>query len=335
MKSSPYILRFFRSHPVSILLFIALALAASLATGAETAVTNSAAAAPPSAKAEKPPPLPLHQIEGNGGVFSTLSAYIVNPPRDGELLGRPAVGFAFVDLGYGRQLESLTLTESPFSRVELGFAYENFNLGDLPLDIRNATGVSLGEQTVAMYNANGRLQILKENEFDTKWIPAFTAGAHYKYNNTYASLNSQLGGALAASGITDSGGVDFTFYASKLFTFLPRPVLLELGGRATKGVETGLAGFTQDYSLLFEGNIGVFVTDSIILAAEYRQQPNDYTPIVVGGQTLVGASGDWWTLDAAYIVNRHLTLAAGYGHFGNVLNHEANGTWGVTTKYEF
>jgi len=28
---------------------------------------------------EKGPPLPLHQIEGNGGIFATLSAYIVNP----------------------------------------------------------------------------------------------------------------------------------------------------------------------------------------------------------------------------------------------------------------
>ena len=81
--------------------------------------------------------------------------------------------------------------------------------------------------------------------------------------------------------------------------------------------------------------MGVFVTGNIILAAEYRQQPNDYTPIVAGGQTLVGKSGDWWTLDAAYIVNKRLTLAVGYGHFGNVLNHDANAVWGITTKYEF
>jgi hypothetical protein len=31
----------------------------------------------------------------------------------------------------------------------------------------------------------------------------------------------------------------------------------------------------------------------------------------------------------------HVTIAAGYGHFGTVLNHEANGVWGITTKYEF
>jgi hypothetical protein len=219
--------------------------------------------------------------------------------------------------------------------LELGFGYNNFNLGDLPKDILAATSVNISEQTVAMYNANARVQLLKENEFDQKWIPALTAGAHYKYNNTYNSLNSQLGGALNGVGITDNSGVDFTVYASKLLTFLPRPVLIELGGRATKGVENGLAGFTEDYQYLFEGNVAVFATDRLIFAAEYRQQPNDYTPIVVGGRTLVGSSGDWWTLDAAYVVNSHLTLALGYGHFGNVLNHAANGVWGLTTKWEF
>ena len=56
-----------------------------------------------SAKAEKPPPLPLHQIEGNGGVFATLSAYLVNPPRDGELVGRPDVGFSYINLGHGQK----------------------------------------------------------------------------------------------------------------------------------------------------------------------------------------------------------------------------------------
>ena len=58
----------------------------------------------PQAPAEKPAPLPLHQIEGNGGIFSTLSAYIVNPPRDGEPVGRPSVGFSFVDIGHGQEL---------------------------------------------------------------------------------------------------------------------------------------------------------------------------------------------------------------------------------------
>ena len=107
------------------------AIAASLlGAGALSAGTTGEKAEP--APAEKGPPLPLHQIEGNGGIFSTLSAYLVNPPRDGEPLGRPSIGAAFVDLGYGRTLEALTLTETPWQRLELGYVYDRFDLGDLP-----------------------------------------------------------------------------------------------------------------------------------------------------------------------------------------------------------
>ena len=77
------------------------------------AVTNGAPAS-----TEKPTPLPLHQIGGSGGVFVTLSAYIVNPPRNGELVGRPAVGFSYANLGHGENLEAPTISESPFKRLE-------------------------------------------------------------------------------------------------------------------------------------------------------------------------------------------------------------------------
>jgi hypothetical protein len=321
-------------HSRPALLFAALLLASAGGVRADETTTN----APPSnagasAKSEKPPPLPLHQIEGNGGIFATLSAYIVNPPRSGEPIGRPSVGFAYVDLGHGKDLEALTLTESPLSRLELGYGYNNFNLGDLPLAVYQQTGgaLNLSASSVELHNFNARVQILKEGEFDQKWIPALTFGAHYKYNDSYNDINSQLGGTLKAIGVSQNDGVDFTLYASKLFTQLPRPVLVELGGRATEGVWNGLLGFTDRYNFLFEGNVVVFVTDSIALAAEYKQQPTDYKTV----PGLIGKAGDWWTIDAAYVVNKHLTLAVGYGHFGTVLNNEANGVWGITTKWEF
>jgi hypothetical protein len=310
----------------------ALLVAAAPATGI-SAETATAAAPAETAKTEKPAPLPLHQIEGNGGIFSTLSAYIVNPPRDGEAVGRPSVGFAYVSLGHGQDLEALTLTESPLSRLELGYGYNNFNLGNLPLDVYQKTSgaLTLSESSVNLHNFNARFQLLKEGEFDQKWIPALTAGAHYKYNSTYNDVNSQLNGTLNAIGVSENSGVDFTLYASKLFTQLPRPVLVELGGRATEGVWNGLLGFTDSYNFLFEGNVVVFVTDSIALAAEYKQLATDYTSV----PGLIGEASDWWTIDAAYVVNKHLTLAVGYGHFGTVLNNEANGVWGITTKWEF
>jgi len=310
----------------------AIALAIGLPANLQAGDTNAPSA---DAKAEKGPPLPLHQIEGNGGIFSTLSAYIVNPPRNGEWVGRPSVGASFVEIGHGQNLVALTLTESPWKRLELGYGWNQLDLGDLPLAIRNATGASIHNQQVELHHFNARFQVLKEGEFDQKWIPAVTAGVHYKYNDGESTINNDLGGVLKQVGITRHDGVDATLYASKLFTQLPRPVLLELGARATEGVWNGLGGFTENYSYLFEGNVVVFITDSLALAAEYRQQPNDYKPIVVGGQPLVGESGDWWTIDAAYVVSKHLTVAAGYGHFGGVLNHQANGVWGITTKYEF
>ena len=311
-----------------------------LATGVVTAA--QAADAPstnsPAAKAEKGNPLPLHQIEGNGGIFSTLSAYIVNPPRNGEPVGRPSIGFSYVNLGHEQNLEALTLTESPFKRVELGYGWNRLGLGDLPLALDRALPAGYtGPSEVQLHNFNARGQILKEGEFDQKWIPALTAGVHYKYNDGITDVNhgtsgSVPGGALVSlANIQHHDGVDFTLYASKLLTFLPRPVLLEAGGRATEGVWNGLGGFTSGYNFLLEGNIVVFVTDRLALAAEYRQQPNDYKPI----GNLVRASGDWWTIDAAYVVSKNLTVAVGYGHFGGVLNHDANGVWGVTTKWEF
>jgi len=307
-------------------LLVAVALTAAPAAFGEDGGTNAA-----SAKVEKPPPLPLHQIEGNGGIFSTLSAYIVNPPRDGEIVGRPSAGFAYVNLGHGQNLEALTLTESPWKRLELGFAYQNFELGDLPTQIAKGGGPSINE-SVTLYNVNARLQFIKEGEFGQKWVPAVTFGAHYKNNDGISQINNQLGGGLHDIGIFERrDGVDFTLYASKLLTFLPRPVLLEAGGRATRGAWNGLAGFTDSYSYLFEGNVVVFLTDSLALAGEYKQQPNDYEPI----PGLINKSGDWWTIDLAYVVNSHFTVAAGYGHFGGVLNHDANGVWGITTKFEF
>ncbi len=76
----------------------ALAVAASLALAgvhllAGTAIdTSKDVSKNPPVAPEKGPPLPLHEIEGNGGILTTLSAYIVNPPRNGEPVGRPAIG---------------------------------------------------------------------------------------------------------------------------------------------------------------------------------------------------------------------------------------------------
>ncbi len=280
---------------------------------------------------ETGPPLPLHSIEGNGGILVTSTAYIVNPPCHGESVGRPAVGSGFISLNSGRYLIPTTVTWSPHERVELGYGAEWYTIGSLAGAVKDATGIDLHTKNLWLHNFNARVQLIQENSFGTNWVPALTAGVHYKFNSGHSSIDGQLGGALSSLGISSNQGVDFTLYASKLLTFLPRPVLVNLGGRATRAVETGLLGFQSQYEFLFEGNVAVFLTDWLILAAEYRMQPNGYDTI----PGVVGRSGHWVTVDLAWVVNKNLTIAGGWGAFGNVANEKANGVWGITAKYEF
>ena len=75
-------------------------------------------------------------------------------------------------------------------------------------------------------------------------------------------------------------------------------------------------------------------------AVEEAALPGEAPVIVVGcglpggAYKHMGGEGNSAVIDVAIALD-HLTLAAGYGHFGNVLNHEANGVWGITTKWEF
>jgi hypothetical protein len=291
---------------------------------------SSAASSEVADKPEKPMPLPLHEMGGSGGLFSTLSAYLVNPPRDGEPVGRPAVGFGYMDIGYGRDLVILTVTETPLKRLELGFGYDYLNLGDLPTQIKSTGGPTI-DDNLALYNANVRFQLVREGEFEQKWLPAITAGMHYKYNDSANQINNQLHGELADIGLSSDQGLDFTLCGTKLLTFLPRPVVIGLGGRATKSVEVGLLGFTDEYSFVLEANVAVLLTEIVILAAEYKQQPTNFTPI----PGLIGLPDDWYTVALAYVVNPHMTVATGYGHFGTVGNHTANTVLGISTKWEF
>jgi hypothetical protein len=117
----------------------------------------------------------------------------------------------------------------------------------------------------------------------------------------------------------------------QLHNFNARLQLLSEGEFDQKWLPAVTVGVHYKYNYVFEGNVVVFVTGNFALAAESKEQPRDYQAI----GDLVKLEGDWATLDAAYVVNKHLTLAVGYGLFGNVLNHEANGVWGLTTKWEF
>lgn len=305
----------------------------------------------------EPPPLPLHTIEGVGGLPLTPMAYLVNPGPEDELFGKPALAAHAVWIG-DKDLQVLSIVETLYGRIELGYAASRLGLDDFDDDVRRATagttttmvpvdgeegepimepvftstpGVDIGTDDINLHHFNLRVNLLPENACDTDWIPAVTAGAHYKYNDDVHEIDRDTGGVLRSLGYNDNDGVDFTLTATKTLTCLPRPVMVTAGARASKGAQLGYLGFTDDYLVTFEGSVLMLATDRLAVGAEYRQKGDDLDEI----PGLINKEDSWWDVHAAYILNPNAEIYATYGNAGHVLNHSDENLWGLVFKYEF
>ena len=303
----------------------------STAKAVETKTEKETQAAPK----EKGAPLPLHTIEGYGGVLITPIAYLVNPNPNGDI-GLPSVSVTYVNARQ-KNVTSLSVTETLYGRVELGFAASRFGTGSLESQVLGATGIDIGSNDVWLYNFNARTLILKENDFDTNWVPALTFAVQGKYNGNIQDISNALAAAGVPQGLGYIGygrdyGVDFVLTASKAFDIYGHPLIFSVGGRASDAAQLGYLGFGGGYNVTVEGNVVFGVTNWLLLAFEYRQKPNPYNQNL---SPLIGGENDWWTIGAAFILDKHTTLTAGYGHFGQVLNTQENAAWAVALKYEF
>ncbi len=276
-------------------------------------------------------PLPIHAAEGVGGLWLTHSAYFVNPPVAGKIMGKPSMGAMYVNLGHEKYIDLFSMTQTIGNRVELGYSCIRAHLGDLPQKIEQATGIDIRDHNAILHNFNGRFAILQEGHFGLSWIPAMTIGVHYKYNSEINNINDDLGGALETIHLKDNDGWDFTIYTSKTITCLPKIVFISLGARSTKGAQIGLIGFTDKRRIVAEGHVGIFLSKNFIAAVEYREKPDQFDD----APGLFKGEDDWWALSVGYIINNNMTIGGGWGHFGDLLNHKANSSWGVAVKWEF
>ena len=306
---------------------------------AAAAASNAPAPAPAADPApEKGPPLPFHTIEGYGGGAITPMAYLVNAGDECTLFGKPAGAMSFVGLG-SKNLDALTVTETLYGRVELGYGAERLGLGTLPDDIRTATKVDIGHSDLWLHNFNIRGLVIKENDPVLKEllggldVPAFTVGIHFKYNDSIDDINTKLGGALAGIGYSNASGEDYTFTATKTFGkgFFGKPLITTAGLRLSEAADLGFLGFGNKYNATFEGNVAILPWDKVLIAYEFRQNTDPYGEI----PGLIGTENNWNAIDFALILNAHSTFVAGWGHFGNLANAEADSAWYVQLKYEF
>lgn len=281
----------------------------------------------------KGPPLPFHTIEGYGGGAITPMAYLVNPPKKGDWLSMPSAAFSNIIAGK-KDLQALTLTENVLGRIELGYGLDRLGLGTLPDEVEDATGVDIGRREVWLHNFNVRGLLLEENAFGASWLPAITAGAHFKINDGIKGINNRLGGALSSIGYDSPWGIDYTLTASKtlLDTWtLNRPLIVTGGMRNSEASNLGFLGFGDSRRTTFEGSVAYLPTDWLLVAYEFRQKRNQYSEI----PGLVGKEDNWQTIDVSWIINQNMTLTAGWGALGNMVNGNEDGAWWFQFKYEF
>ncbi len=276
----------------------------------------------------KGPALPLHTLEGTGGILITPVAYLSNPGPKDEIFGLPAASATYIN-AREKNVESLAVSEVLIQRVELSFAVSRFGVGTLPRAIRDA-GAGDIRNDVYLYNINARGVLIPENSFDLP-IPQITAGVGFKQNDGIDQINNATGRTLSSIGYKRDYGVDYTLTATKAFPkVFDRLLLLTAGVRFSEANQLGYVGFSDTYHATFEGNIVYSLTPWLYLAGEYRQKDSAYGRI----PGLVETENDWWTVGLGILPSRHTSVTVGYGYLGNVLDTVEKAAWAVQFKYE-
>ena len=252
--------------------------------------------------------VPLNNLEGAGGVAFNPLAYtagqnkdVGTAPWDLDILSKPQAGAWYV-----------SLPNIDLDWVAAGAALTWFNRLE----------TSIGREVIAKDtwrvihkdNFGAKLLLIKENDFDTTWVPAVSVGLVNK-NVNYS----------AAGGKTS--GTDYYLVATKLITALPAPVLVSGGVISTQGYATGALGFDTDHAEAFFLNTDV-VLGSFAVGAEYRQ----------GARFSALKNADYYDAHVAWLATKQLTLVAAYVNTGDETSKTTTGLGSgfvLSTQYAF
>ena len=237
--------------------------------------------------------VPLNNVEGVGGIAFNPLAYTAGTPFDdtekatgvGSLKGavdKPQFGIWRIRLNDVKaDWTSYSVATTFFDRLEVSYANEI---------------IAAGGPNISKNNVGVKGLLVKENAFDTKWVPAVAVGAVYK-NTTYAVFDG-----------VDDHGYDYYAVATKLITQLPRPVLLSGGIRSTEAKYTGVFGFGNKRGLAGFGNVDVILPGNFAVGFEYEQGAkvaSDFT------------NANYYDAHVAWLANKNLTLVAAYVNTGD------------------
>jgi hypothetical protein len=214
--------------------------------------------------------------EGSTGIYVTPLAYTATSPAKG--LGRPSIAYHFLALGsMVGDYSTFSVTEGFAKRFEVGYT-SAMHSGKSQLGSDLAHPASLGQGTNHDFSIiNGKANIIPENAFKTKWVPAISVGGVFRFND-----HNLFNGGLSypdTYGQQNTRNGDVYVVGSKTITQICKhvPVLFSAGLRGTDASLWGFAGNAPNMTVRSFGSLALVLTgpkkSTVIVGTEVAQQP--------------------------------------------------------------
>lgn len=237
-------------------------------------------------------------IEGSAGGGLVPWALLAGYASDDEWGGTLSLSRAEFD-DYTLSVTGAALNWN--NRIELSIARQTLDLDTL--------GVALNEDEL-----NQNIFGLKVRLFGDLLYTGYgqwSLGLQHKRQRNYTVPE--------AIGARSQQGTDVYLAGSKLFfaAMFDRNLLVNATVRGTRANQGGLLGFGGDrnnsYEAMLETSVGLFLTRSWLVGAEYRQKPDNLS---------FATEDDWWDLFVAWVPDRRLSVTAAWVNLGEVAGLE-------------
>jgi hypothetical protein len=182
-------------------------------------------------------------------------------------------------------------------RIEASVARQRFDAGSV------VPGLTLGQDIVGL-----KVRLVGDAVFaPDQWLPQVAVGAQWKRTLDFDVIPKAVGAARGDD-------VDLYFAATKLYfdAIAGRNVILDFTLRRTRANQFGLLGFGGDGSGFHyepEGSAAVWLTDHVLLGAEYRDKPSNLTAF------RENSANDAFL---AWAPAKNLSLTAAYANLGSI-----------------
>jgi Protein of unknown function (DUF3034) len=200
-------------------------------------------------------------------------------------------------------------------RVELSYANQRFDLDEV------IAGESITQNVFGL-----KVRVLGDAVYDQdRWYPQVSLGVQYKKNDDFAFVPALIGAR-------DDADTDVYLAATKVYLAGPfsRTWLLNATLRATRANQYGILGFGGDRkdsrTLNAELSAAMFVTDTLVAGAEFRQKPDNLSSF---------PEEDYWDVFAAYFPSKHFSLTAAYTDLGQIAMKPGQHGWYLSLAGSF